>query len=225
MSDNKTLNVKLGELADNGQMDAIHMAVIPVISEEKIYPGSPLIIDCAVDGTLVVSSTKPWREYVGIADPFYLDNIMPGEKFWMMVKPGTVCNLRHTWEHHEIQKYLDGSTKKTNINYDEKDVDDIFGKLLNDESSNKAKKENEKYESKEWLTDFAASIHMDVDHFIETMQEDCPCFGGWDSGFDDDGYMCGEDQMEIVQDNLSTIIHHMNRLGHEVSAEYVRCAC
>ncbi len=85
----------LGRLADpKADRDAVHVAIIPVTcSHAKVHPGEPLkvsfgAVDKAGDG-----------EWDGIVDPFLTAPVMPGERFYMVLKPGSITSLRHDWEH------------------------------------------------------------------------------------------------------------------------------
>lgn len=68
--------------------DAIHLAVVPMVASEKVYPGQHL----AADG-------KPAGTPVGIVDPFLPGPVNVGQHFWLVLYPRTITSLRHAWTH------------------------------------------------------------------------------------------------------------------------------
>lgn len=72
--------------------DAIHVAIAPVVAAYLIIPGQR--VGRMPDGTF--GSTG---ETIGVADPFRSDLIKQGERFWLLLDPGTVTGLRHCWSH------------------------------------------------------------------------------------------------------------------------------
>lgn len=88
-------DTKLGILAPDGaQRDAIHIAVAPVTSDERLYPGQSVSL---VEGrTDKVRNAAP---FVGIVDPFLTAPVQPGDRFWLLLYPQTITSLRHEWTH------------------------------------------------------------------------------------------------------------------------------
>ncbi len=70
----------LGQLApaDAGR-DAIHVAVLPMMATRLLLPGQ--------------------RLKNGIVDPYLIDAVQPGQRFWLCLYPNTVSSLRHVWTH------------------------------------------------------------------------------------------------------------------------------
>lgn len=107
MSDNKhkvTTDAleTLGNLIDeNAGRDAIHLAVEPCIAGEPLMPGWHIGLK---DGKAVNDSES---KKVGIVDPFLKQNILPGERFWLIVYPRTITSLRHVWTHPDFQAEAD----------------------------------------------------------------------------------------------------------------------
>ncbi len=71
------------------QRDAIHLAVVPIVATEKVYPGQHLTADGKATG----------GPPVGIADPFLPGPANPGMTFWLVLYPRTITSLRHAWTH------------------------------------------------------------------------------------------------------------------------------
>lgn len=68
--------------------DAIHLAVVPIVASEKVYPGQHL----TATGNTV-------GETVGICDPFLPGPVNIGQAFWLVLYPRTITSLRHAWTH------------------------------------------------------------------------------------------------------------------------------
>jgi hypothetical protein len=68
--------------------DAIHLAVVPIVATEKVYPGQHLTADGKTVG-----------ETVGICDPFLPGPVNIGQGFWLVLYPRTITSLRHAWTH------------------------------------------------------------------------------------------------------------------------------
>lgn len=78
----------LGNIIDEREKrDAIHLAVCPVVAQEKLFPGQ----DVGPDGT----TANP----VGIVDPFLKTPVFPGQRFWLVIYPRQISSLRHVWSH------------------------------------------------------------------------------------------------------------------------------
>lgn len=73
-------DVKLGELVGDGAgRDAVHVAIVPMRALRLLQPGERLTN--------------------GIVDPFLTAPVEPGQRFYLLLFPGTVTSLRHVWEH------------------------------------------------------------------------------------------------------------------------------
>lgn len=81
----------LGTIIDDSQKrDAIHLAVLPVIAAQVLSPGDHV----NEQGEVVRTGTG-----LGIVDPFLKDNVLPGERFWLVIYPRVITSLRHVWTH------------------------------------------------------------------------------------------------------------------------------
>jgi hypothetical protein len=88
-------NIQLGQLLDSLQnKDAIHVAVASVVADETLAPGAPIDVHSGYR-----ASRARTGQGVAVVDPFLENHVQPGEKFWALVRPGTVKNLRHEWSH------------------------------------------------------------------------------------------------------------------------------
>jgi hypothetical protein len=90
---------KLGQIPpESAKRDAIHVAVAPIVAGDPLYPGQHVKMR---DG-------KGWPaaagEGIGIVDPFLTRALMYGDRFWLILYPGSVQNLRHDWDHAAIAR-------------------------------------------------------------------------------------------------------------------------
>ncbi len=84
----------LGTIIDDTQKrDAIHLAVEPVEAGDILYAGDPITVQSGI------ATRVPWKEALGIVDPFLTDRVRPGQKFWFVMMPRMVHSLRHVWTH------------------------------------------------------------------------------------------------------------------------------
>lgn len=95
----------LGKKPDeNAQRDAVHIAIIPVMAGEPLTRGRCVDLRFDGGGKLAAFGPNGERPAVGIVDPFYMQLIQPGERFWLLMFPDTVTNLRHDWTHPVFEK-------------------------------------------------------------------------------------------------------------------------
>lgn len=83
----ETLGTKIGP---GEKRDAIHLAVIPMLAHVTLQPGQH------VDANGY--PTQPGKG-IGIVDPFVLEPVLPGERFWLVIYPRMITSLRHVWTH------------------------------------------------------------------------------------------------------------------------------
>jgi hypothetical protein len=83
----------LGALpGDDARRDAVHIAVAPVVAAARLLPGQH--VGFLEDGR-AGASEKP----IGVVDPYLSEAVLPGQRFWLFLYPGTVTSLRHVWTH------------------------------------------------------------------------------------------------------------------------------
>ncbi len=84
----------LGTIIDDTQKrDAIHLAVEPVIAGCHLRAGDHVTV---TDG---IALWQPVGEGMGIVDPFLLQDVETGQRFWFVMYPRQVRSLRHVWSH------------------------------------------------------------------------------------------------------------------------------
>lgn len=89
-------DIQLGLLIDGpATRDAIHVAIAPVYSDEKLMPGQHVSL---VEGTNDKVCTSD-KNKVGIVDPFLRRSVEPGQRFWLCLYLRTVTSLKHSWSH------------------------------------------------------------------------------------------------------------------------------
>lgn len=105
---NKT-EIALGKVIEGEfEKDAIHIALVPVVSNEQLAPGQSVRL--FQDSQKVVESFVSGA--IGIVDPFLTGLVYPGQKFWMMLFPNTITSLRHDWTH---PAFTDNSNKEDEV--------------------------------------------------------------------------------------------------------------
>lgn len=88
-------------LQGDEQRDAIHIAVFPATTQERLWPG--VAVDL-VSGTSNTARIAADDQGIGIVDPFLDKNVQPGQAFWVFLRPSTITGLRHDWTHPVIDR-------------------------------------------------------------------------------------------------------------------------
>lgn len=130
MSDQSTLG--LGKIiASEQQRDAIHVAIAPVVASHLMAPGTHIGFTCGDRET--VEAKPPQSGAIGIVDPFLIGMVHPGQRFWMLLYPGSITSLRHDWTHpafggpeqppapdskQEAEKWLREFAERANLSYE-----------------------------------------------------------------------------------------------------------
>lgn len=115
----------LGTIIDENQKrDAIHLAVLPVVAGARLKPGQS-INTC--DGRATAATIG---DGLGIVDPFLSKPVMPGQFFWMVIKPRLITSLRHVWTHPTLpDEPVAGTNSSTGPVISEKDI--AFAEIQN----------------------------------------------------------------------------------------------
>jgi len=77
--------------------DAIHIAVAPVVACRTLRPGEHV-------GLNEEGKADIFCDSIGIVDPFLIQAVKPGEKFWLFLYPGSITSLKHFWTHPAFEK-------------------------------------------------------------------------------------------------------------------------
>jgi len=67
------------------ERDAIHIAVIQVIAKEDLRPGTHVGFNEGGQ-SVTANPVAPYKK-IGIIDPFLTQNVLMGERFWMVLYP------------------------------------------------------------------------------------------------------------------------------------------
>jgi hypothetical protein len=79
--------------------DAIHVAVVPLMSSSYLKPGEHVGWAYDQPGTVSDYTDKKF----GVVDPFLpQEEIEPGTRVWVLLYPGSISSLRHVWSHPEF---------------------------------------------------------------------------------------------------------------------------
>lgn len=116
-------NLRMGEIIRTEQnRDAVHIAVAPVVSAQRLQPGEWVGID--LDGNASTSAKS-----VGVVDPFLRVEVDKGQKFWLFLIPGSITSLRHDWIHPafseeersacDSREYLQEWANRLGVTFDE----------------------------------------------------------------------------------------------------------
>lgn len=89
---------------DNDKRDAVHIAVAPVKAGQDLHPGEHVVL---VDGW-AMSGHHVKTPSIGIVSPFLKTFVRRGERFWLILYPGTVTSLRHVWTHPDFKAKIPG---------------------------------------------------------------------------------------------------------------------
>jgi hypothetical protein len=88
---------QLGQLIEDGdrRRDAIHVAVAAARASERLQPGQRVGLVQPDDMELAGPVERP----IGIVDPFLIEPVEAGERFWLLLFPNSITGLRHIWTH------------------------------------------------------------------------------------------------------------------------------
>ena len=87
----------LGQLIKDAdrRRDAVHIAVVPVTADQPLSPGQHVGLTHPDSAEMA----GPCDNNIGIVDPFLVNDVKYGERFWLFLYPGTITSLRHVWTH------------------------------------------------------------------------------------------------------------------------------
>jgi hypothetical protein len=88
---------------DAGGRDAVHVAVISAVADEKVYPGQHVgLIDSGLSCCKDPCAGTNFGDPLGIVDPFLREPVWPGSRFWLFIYPRTITGLKHVWTHPDL---------------------------------------------------------------------------------------------------------------------------
>lgn len=90
---------QLGHLLTGAEgRDAIHIAIIPVVASERLYPGESVELFGKTEKGLHYIR-KVQDSGIGIVDPFLKEPVKFGDCVYLFLNPYTITSLRHVWTH------------------------------------------------------------------------------------------------------------------------------
>lgn len=103
MSNKEDTGRLIGKLApEDAERDAIHIPVVPVIADEILAPGQRVVVYHR-DGKLIARGPSYSLESQGVVDPYLSGYVNKGERFFLLLKPGSITSLRHVWTHSAFE--------------------------------------------------------------------------------------------------------------------------
>lgn len=75
--------------------DAIHIAIAPCVAAGRLSPGQEVGFANKDDYETVGIYPDP----IGIVDPFLVQDVQEGQRFYVLLFPNTVTGMRHEWTH------------------------------------------------------------------------------------------------------------------------------
>ena len=100
----------LGQLAnEDSKRDAVHIAVAPLIAGDDLLPGHHVTVQDGIAYRIYASSDKPH----GVVDPFLVEPVRKGQRFWLFIYPGAVTSLRHVWTHPAFKVTVPNTKEQT----------------------------------------------------------------------------------------------------------------
>lgn len=142
---------KLGKAIEgHEERDAIHVAIIPAKLLTEAHPGQRVRLVDRKPGEkfYTVAATRKNQKCIGVVDPYIDRYLEVGETVWILLKPNTVTDMRHHWEHPEFEDFVDE---------DDAGAEETFRYLKHGHSI-------------EWLRNFAAEIDMTYSELIRDLQ-------------------------------------------------------
>ncbi len=91
---------ELGTTPPAGARDAVHVAIFAATARHSLAGGEPVRMT-SHDKVPGYVTRCDMANAIGVADPF-ATFIEAGTPFWVVLKPGTVTNLRHEWDHPQL---------------------------------------------------------------------------------------------------------------------------
>lgn len=93
----------LGETPNSDLRDAVHFPVIPCTALDRLLPGDFVRVEGGP-----YARVAPDGESIGIVDPFRVNPVDPGEKFWLLMRK-IDGQPRHSWSSPDFPDELEES--------------------------------------------------------------------------------------------------------------------
>lgn len=91
-----TGDIGIGKLIEQERhRDAIHIAVAPVEAGGDLRPGELVGLMKGKAFHAFPGLVEP----LGVVDPYLKNVVLPGQRFYLFLFPGSITSLRHEWEH------------------------------------------------------------------------------------------------------------------------------
>lgn len=122
----------IGHVIDGeAHRDAIHVAICPVVANEKLAPGQDIgFVEGSRERVEAVIGPALAHRRLGIVDPFLRSLVFAEQRFYMFLMPRTITSLRHEWTHpafevanptvtaSESETWLRAFADKAGLSYD-----------------------------------------------------------------------------------------------------------
>jgi hypothetical protein len=96
-------HVSIGKIiVGEAHRDAIHVAIAPLVASGCFMPGAHVGLD--ESGNAAEATMSNDVDAIGVADPFLLDPIRPGQRFYVFLYPGSATGLRHVYAHPALDR-------------------------------------------------------------------------------------------------------------------------
>ncbi len=78
--------------------DAVHVACYPLVAAETMAVGEDVVLTSDGQGRGIDSEAEV-KHAVGVVDPFLKRAVEKGERFWLLLYPRTITDMKHHWTH------------------------------------------------------------------------------------------------------------------------------
>ena len=84
--------------------DAVHIPIIPVVADGRIYPRSQLNLHKKDDVVRASLAGEVSSKAIAVVDPFINTVIESGDLFYAWLRPESTYKLWHEWTHRELDR-------------------------------------------------------------------------------------------------------------------------
>jgi len=196
--------------SDDVKRDAIHIAVVPAIANENMFPGQKVgfFMNLGLVGIKRFLASPKADKLVGIVDPYLSRPVFQGEKFWVFVFPNTITSLRHEWSHPDIP-----DTTVPVVYEPGRPISDETMERYKDQITKDIHEKNIEI-SKKWLEDYAKELGLFDYEELVSMGKHGHITG---HGMDHDG--------EKIKEGFWEHIYVVTGKRPEYKDEYIGCSC